>query len=145
MPETHLPSSWEKCRLGGVVDYGVTQKAEPDEIPADAWVLELEDIEKDTSRVLQHVTFAQRWSKSTKNRFAVGDVLYGKLRPYLNKVVRAEQDGYCTTEIVPLRPPEAGERPVEDTAQAWGVRGRALVWIEEAVAARQMQAAVEEA
>src|SRR5712691_5787698 len=107
MPDSRLPSSWEECRLGDVIDYGATQKAEPDEIPADAWVLELEDIEKDTSKVLQRVTFAQRRSKSTKNRFAVGDVLYGKLRPYLNKVVRADQDGYCTTEIVPLRPSEA--------------------------------------
>jgi type I restriction enzyme, S subunit len=107
MPNTRLPSPWEECRLGDVVDYGATQKAEPDEIPADAWVLELEDIEKDTSKVLRRVTFAQRQSKSTKNRFAVGDVLYGKLRPYLNKVVRADQDGYCTTEIVPLKPSEA--------------------------------------
>ena len=31
-------------------------------------------------------------------------MLYGKLRPYLNKVVVAEKAGYCTTEIVPLRP-----------------------------------------
>jgi type I restriction enzyme S subunit len=107
MPGSPLPSSWEECRLGDVVDYGATQKAEPDEIPADAWVLELEDIEKDTSKVLQRVTFAQRRSKSTKNRFAVGDVLYGKLRPYLNKVIRADQGGYCTTEIVPLKPSEA--------------------------------------
>ena len=105
--DTRLPSSWEECRLGDVLDYGTTQKAEPDEIPDDAWVLELEDIEKDTSKVLQRVTFAQRQSKSTKNRFTAGDVLYGKLRPYLNKVVRADQDGYCTTEIVPLKPSEA--------------------------------------
>lgn len=107
MPETRLPSSWEECRLGDVVEYGATRKAEPDEIPANAWVLELEDIEKDTSKVLQRVTFAHRQSKSTKNRFAVGDILYGKLRPYLNKVVRADQDGYCTTEIVPLSPSAA--------------------------------------
>jgi type I restriction enzyme S subunit len=107
MPETRLPSSWEKCRLGDIVDYGSTQKVESDEIPDDAWVLELEDIEKDTSKVLQRVTFAQRRPKSTKNRFAFGDVLHGKLRPYLNKVVRADQDGYCTTEIVPLKPSEA--------------------------------------
>ena len=107
MPDTRLPFSWEECRLGDVVDYGATQKAEPDEIPDDAWVLELEDIEKDTSTVLQRVPFAQRQSKSTKNRFTAGDVLYGKLRPYLNKVVRADQDGYCTTEIVPLKPSEA--------------------------------------
>ena len=101
--DTRLPSSWEECRLGDVLNYGTTQKAEPDEIPDDAWVLELEDIEKDTSKVLQRITFAHRQSKRTKNRFAVGDVLYRKLRPYLNKVVRADQDGYCTTEIVPLR------------------------------------------
>jgi len=101
---SELPQTWATCRLGDVVDYGATRKAEPDAIPVDAWVLELEDIEKDTSKVLQRLTFAQRQSKSTKNRFAAGDVLYGKLRPYLNKVVRADQDGFCTTEIIPLAP-----------------------------------------
>jgi type I restriction enzyme S subunit len=101
---SELPASWLQCKLGDVVDYGVTQKVEPTDIPADAWVLELEDIEKDTSKILQRFTFAQRQSKSTKNRFAAGDVLYGKLRPYLNKVVRADQDGFCTTEIIPLKP-----------------------------------------
>ena len=104
MPDTSLPSSWEECSLGTVVDYGRTKKAEPEEIPADGWVLELEDIEKNTSKLLQRVTFAQRRSKSTKNRFSEGDVLYGKLRPYLNKVIRADQNGYCTTEIIPLKP-----------------------------------------
>ena len=29
-----------------------------------------------------------------------GDVLYSKLRPYLNKVVIADEDGYCTSEIL---------------------------------------------
>ena len=53
MPDSRLPRTWEECRLGDVVDYGATQKAEPNEIPEDAWVLELEDIEKDTSKVLQ--------------------------------------------------------------------------------------------
>lgn len=101
-----LPQSWVSCTLGDVLEYGSTAKAEPSEIPPDAWVLELEDIEKDTSKVLRRVTFSERRSKSTKNRFSRGDVLYGKLRPYLNKVVRADSDGYCTTEIVPLTPPK---------------------------------------
>ncbi len=101
---TGLPESWTTCRLGDVVDYGTPDKAEPDAIPADAWVLELEDIEKGTSKILQRLTFAQRQSKSTKNRFAAGDVLYGKLRPYLNKVVCADGAGFCTTEIIPLKP-----------------------------------------
>jgi type I restriction enzyme S subunit len=97
-----LPSSWLRTQLGRVVNYGRTTKVEPSDIPGDAWVLELEDIEKDSSRILQRMTFSQRQSKSTKNKFLAGDVLYGKLRPYLNKVVIADQPGYCTTEIVPI-------------------------------------------
>ncbi len=41
---------------------------------------------------------------STKSEFEVGDILYGKLRPYLNKVVVADEPGYSTTEIVAIRP-----------------------------------------
>ena len=98
-----LPEGWIACLLGDVIDYGKTQKAEPSEISAKSWILELEDIEKDTSRLLSRVTFAKRKSKSTKNCFQTGDVLYGKLRPYLNKILIADQPGYCTTEIIPLR------------------------------------------
>lgn len=36
---------------------------------------------------------------SLKTRFQVGDILYGKLRPYLNKVGIAQSDGLCSTEI----------------------------------------------
>lgn len=42
--------------------------------------------------------------KSTKSVFCKGDVLYGKLRPYLNKVWIAEFDGVCTTEMLVLKP-----------------------------------------
>jgi len=35
--------------------------------------------------------------------FYKGDVLYSKLRPYLNKVTIAEKDGYCSSEILPLQ------------------------------------------
>lgn len=97
-----LPPGWVETTLGEVVEYGKTVKAEPADIPPDAWILELEDIEKDTSQILSRCSFQERQSKSTKNRFKVGDVLYGKLRPYLNKVIVADQDGYCTTEIIPM-------------------------------------------
>lgn len=102
-----LPTTWMETNLGAVVPYGATVKAEPEDLTADTWVLELEDIEKDTSKVLQRLTFADRQSKSTKNRFDAGDVLYGKLRPYLNKVTFADQPGVCTTEIVPIKPNDA--------------------------------------
>ena len=103
MSESLIPEAWAICALGDVLDYGRTDKAEPSEIPEDAWILELEEIERDTSRLLKRVYFSDRKSKSTKNRFRAGEVLYGKLRPYLNKVIRADQHGYCSTEIIPLR------------------------------------------
>lgn len=104
--ERELPQGWIETNLGEATDYGRTTKVEPDEIHPDAWVLELEDIEKDSSKVIQRFTFAERNSKSTKNYFGAGDVLYGKLRPYLNKVVLANAEGYSTTEIVPIKASE---------------------------------------
>lgn len=105
-----LPPSWALTTLGTVTDYGRTEKVEPEDIPDGAWVLELEDIEKDSSRILKRRTQSERQSLSTKNRFGAGDVLYGKLRPYLNKVVIADAPGFCTTEIVPVQPGPALER-----------------------------------
>jgi type I restriction enzyme S subunit len=64
----------------------------------------IEDIEKDTSVILTRLIVAERDSRSTKSEFQVGDILYGKLRPYLNKVVVATESGYSTTEIVAIRP-----------------------------------------
>jgi type I restriction enzyme S subunit len=39
-------------------------------------------------------------AKSTKTVFHAGDVLYGKLRPYLNKVTIPDFDGVCSTDIL---------------------------------------------
>lgn len=41
---------------------------------------------------------------SGKYRFQAGDVLYGKLRPYFHKVLNADFDGVCSTDIWVLRP-----------------------------------------
>ena len=103
----NLPETWLKTTLGNVVEYNSAEKVSPKNISKYAWVLGLEDIEKDTSKLLRKVLFVDIKSKSTKARFSKGDVLYGKLRPYLNKVLIADQDGYCTTEILPLKPSSA--------------------------------------
>ena len=102
MSERVLPEGWVDTTLGQVVEYGKAEKATPEQVDDDTWVLELEDIEKSSSRIIQRLHFSERQFKSTKNRFKKGDVLYGKLRPYLDKVVIAERDGVCTTEVVPL-------------------------------------------
>jgi type I restriction enzyme, S subunit len=98
-----LPDQWAWAHLGDLVKYNGALKVPAEQIPDDAWLLDLEDIERDSSRLLQRLTFAERRSKSTKARFVRGNVLYGKLRPYLNKVIVADADGFCTTEIVPLQ------------------------------------------
>jgi len=98
-----LPPHWCWVQLGSVTNYGTTDKAEPKQVADNTWVLELEDIEKESSRLLNKVRYTERQFKSSKNRFERGDVLYGKLRPYLDKVLVADEPGVCTTEIIPIR------------------------------------------
>lgn len=97
-----IPDSWAATNLGSIVDYGKTQKCELADIDGATWVVELEDIEKDTSRIISRGYTPERDFKSSKNRFNKGDILYGKLRPYLNKVVMADENGVCSTEIIPI-------------------------------------------
>lgn len=97
-----LPDSWSVCCLGELCDYGNCTNVDTADIADSAWILDLEDIEKDSGVVLQKVRKAERNAASTKHLFHKGQVLYSKLRPYLNKVVLADEDGYCTSEILPL-------------------------------------------
>ena len=97
-----LPDTWSICCLGELCDYGNCINVDTANIDDSAWMLDLEDIEKDTGIVLQKIRKAERNAASTKHLFHKGQVLYSKLRPYLNKVVLADEDGYCTSEILPL-------------------------------------------
>ena len=103
-PTFTLPKSWEWVALGYLVLYDAGTKRHPQTLNQQLWLLELEDIEKDSGRLLVRTTASTRESKSTKSEFRSGDILYGKLRPYLNKVMVANEPGYSTTEIVALRP-----------------------------------------
>jgi type I restriction enzyme S subunit len=102
MSEVKLPEGWIDVQLGQIIDYGKANKKVLSDVMPSTWVLELEDIEKDSSKLLNQVQMSERPFKSTKNSFKKGDVLYGKLRPYLNKVILANSDGVCTTEIIPI-------------------------------------------
>ena len=98
-----IPSNWSWSQLGFLTNYGVCDKAEPTSVSDDTWVLELEDVEKITSTLLKKVRFSDRAFKSSKNQFQPEDVIYGKLRPYLDKVLIADEYGVCTTEMIPVR------------------------------------------
>ena len=95
-----IPKSWEWVRLGILVDFSKSTSVKADKISGDSWLLDLEDIEKDTGKVLVKKRMHSINAISDKHSFKNGNVLYSKLRPYLNKVVIADEDGYCTSEIL---------------------------------------------
>ncbi|QLE57896.1 restriction endonuclease subunit S [Nostoc sp. TCL26-01] len=49
---------------------------------------------------------------SSSPKFELGDILFGRMRPYLNKVWLAEFDGVCSGEAVVLRPNKQKVDPV---------------------------------
>jgi type I restriction enzyme S subunit len=98
-----LPEGWVWCRLGNYVHYGALNKCENKDASKKTWVLELEDVEKESSKLLNKVRFSERDFKSTKSVFKSSNVIYGKLRPYLDKVIVADEDGVCTTEMIPIK------------------------------------------
>ena len=95
-----LPENWAWIRLGYVIDFSKSDTVIASQIDPSDWVLDLEDIEKNSGKLLQKKTMNEIQSKSDKHNFCKGNVLYSKLRPYLNKVIVADDDGYCTTEIL---------------------------------------------
>ena len=102
-PPFDLPSKWEWVHLGAIFIYDAGIKRNPKDLHVSSWLLELEDIEKDSGQLLQRIRVSERDSRSTKSEFRKDDILYGKLRPYLNKVLVADCPGYSTTEIVAIR------------------------------------------
>jgi type I restriction enzyme S subunit len=92
----NLPKGWEAVSLGDVT-VPSTKKSEPSAF-GDSKYLGLEHIEGGTNRIIG--TGDVDSVKSTKAVFRAGDVLYGKLRPYLNKVCRPEFNGVCSTDIL---------------------------------------------
>jgi type I restriction enzyme S subunit len=81
--------------------------------------LSLEHVEPGTGRILKVPTESvEDEGRSSTFRFDDRHVLYGKLRPYLNKVALPSFEGRCTTEMVPLLPSEDVTRQF----LAWALR-----------------------
>jgi len=98
-----IPESWKWVRLGSCSTYDQRKrKVSATEIGADMWSLDLEDIEKDTGRIVNRCPASARTIVGDKICFQKDQVLYSKLRPYLKKVLVAPDDGICSSEIVPF-------------------------------------------
>lgn len=68
---------------------------------ADYPCIEMEHLQQKTGTLLG--TVSSKLQASIKNLFECGDILYGKLRPYLRKYYLAEFNGVCSTEIWVLK------------------------------------------
>ena len=75
------------------------------------WTLNLDQIESHSGKVLAKAMLNRSEVGPSTYVFNRGTVLYCKLRPYLNKVVVADDDGVATTELVPLRCDESKVLP----------------------------------
>ena len=95
-----LPKGWVWTTVGEITNYGDSVNVQVEDIDNSDWVLELEDIEKDTANIIQYLNKNERKINGTRHKFQKGQILYSKLRTYLNKVLVAPNDGFCTTEIM---------------------------------------------
>jgi type I restriction enzyme S subunit len=91
-----LPEGWVCTALGETVEPS-DEKIDPAKAQNMPYI-GLEHIEKDNGKLLGY-GYAND-VRSTKTRFYTGDLLYGRLRPYLNKTHVVDFDGICSTDIL---------------------------------------------
>ncbi len=99
-PEFRDSGAWKTRNLGDVVSRG-NETFDPKTYSETPYLIELENVESNTGRILGVSEI--KGHMSLKTRFQAGDVLYGKLRPYLRKFARPTFNGICTSEIWVLR------------------------------------------
>ena len=100
-----LPKGWNFDRFKDVAALRSERTDEASEVED---YLELEDLEPSSGRILNRRNTMTVVSDVTV--FKTGDVLFGKLRPYLEKYYVAEFDGKCTGEILAFKPERIASR-----------------------------------
>lgn len=94
-------NGWDTAELGKVAPIAASTTSPTED---DVWLLNLDMVESNTGVVLDYQYVPVNSIGASTCRFDTGNVLYSKLRPYLNKVVLPDRDGYATSEMLPLRP-----------------------------------------
>ena len=90
-----MKKAWRVARLGDVCRFEKEQ-----DVHIGLPYVGLENIESGTGRFLGATNAVA--VKSATFRFSTEHVLYGRLRPYLNKVLLPDFEGHCSTEIFPI-------------------------------------------
>lgn len=103
-------SSWPLTALGKLC-HRDRRPVEPNSVEVDALpFVGLEHVAGGTGDISLSGGSRIGEGKSISFRFDARHVLYGKLRPYLNKVALPEFEGRCSTELIPLLPSAHADR-----------------------------------
>ena len=98
-----IPETWKWVRLGEISTYSQTKKKiNVAAIETPMWSLDLEDIEKESGKIIRRVMTIDRKISGEKIIFKKDQILYSKLRPYLKKILIAPDNGVCSSELVPF-------------------------------------------
>lgn len=96
--ERKLPAGWRWVSLGDVLRLRNDIVHPGDQLKGKGRFVGLEHIEKGTGRRIGEAELDLGALTGRKPRFRRGDIVYGYLRPYLNKVWVAEFDGFCSVD-----------------------------------------------
>jgi type I restriction enzyme M protein len=106
-PHIPIDPEWELVRLGDVLRKS-DESIMPESLSESVVYIGLENISQATGQLCGNIISNNPSDiKSLKSVFSVGNILYGKLRPNLNKVWLANCAGICSTDIFVLEPANA--------------------------------------
>jgi type I restriction enzyme S subunit len=127
--------SWPLVKLGDVAPSKPIRSSKycSDDI---VWQITLDHIESNTGRLLEKNLKPFKEAGTSTHGFDCRYVLYSKLRPYLNKVLLPEEEGLCTTELVPMLPKDG---KLDRTFLAYYLKSNKFVeWISAQIAGAKM-------
>ena len=99
-----VPRGWRVAGLDAVA-YNVRDGVHPGDVDAELAYVGLEHVPRRCAALAEWGRAAD--VDSGKARFARGDLLFGKLRPYFHKVVPVWFEGMASTDILVVRPQRA--------------------------------------
>lgn len=100
------------------------------------WLLNLDMVESNSGRIINYNYVDKEEVGNSTCTFSTDNVLYSKLRPYLNKVAIPDREGYATSEMIPLKP---NREILNREYFAYSLRSKAFVdYISEKVSGAKM-------
>jgi type I restriction enzyme M protein len=103
IPSIHISERWNTAKIRDLF-VSSSEIVDPQQQSGIVNYIGLENIESETGKIVGNIESDIQAIKSTKRVFRNGDVLFGKLRPALNKVAFVPYDGICSTDIIVLHP-----------------------------------------